>query len=57
MDRGRRINVVSPNVLRESWDQYQDFFPGFEAVPAARAALAYVRSVEGVQTGQTLRVW
>ena len=30
---------------------------GFEAVPAARAALAYVRSVEGVQTGQTLRVW
>ena len=57
LDRGRRINVVSPNVLRESWDQYQDFFPGFEAVPAARAALAYVRSVEGVQTGQTLRVW
>ena len=54
---GRRINVVSPNVLQESWDQYQDYFPGFEAVPAARAALAYVRSVEGVQTGQTLRVW
>lgn len=53
----RRINVVSPNVLQESWDQYQDYFPGFEAVPAARAALAYVRSVEGVQTGQTLRVW
>lgn len=57
LDGGRRINVVSPNVLQESWEQYRDFFPGFEAVPAARAALAYVRSVEGVQTGQTLRVW
>lgn len=55
--RGRRINIVSPTVLTESWDVYASFFPGFESVPAARAALAYRRSVEGVQTGRVYRVW
>jgi NAD(P)-dependent dehydrogenase (short-subunit alcohol dehydrogenase family) len=57
LPRGLRINVVSPNVLTEAWDAYRDFFPGFEAVPAARAALAYQRSIEGVQTGQVYKVW
>lgn len=57
LPRGLRINVVSPSVLAEAWDAYRDFFPGFEVVPAARAALAYQRSVEGVQTGQVYKVW
>lgn len=35
---------------------YGPFFPGFETVPAARAALAYQRSVEGGQTGRVYRV-
>ena len=47
LPRGLRINAVSPNVLSESMDAYGAFFPGFEPVPAARAALAYQRSVEG----------
>lgn len=55
--RGLRINAVSPNVLSESMDAYGAFFPGFEPVPAARAALAYQRSVEGVQSGRTFNVW
>jgi len=55
--RGLRINVVSPTVLQESMDKYAAFFPGFEPVAASRVALAYRRSVEGVQTGQVLRVW
>jgi NAD(P)-dependent dehydrogenase (short-subunit alcohol dehydrogenase family) len=53
---GRRINVVSPTVLTESLDVFGSYFPGFESVPAARAALAYRRSVDGVQTGQVYRV-
>ncbi len=56
LPRGLRINVVSPNVLIESMDHYAPFFRGFEAVPAARAALAYSRSVEGRQTGQVYKV-
>lgn len=57
LPRGLRINAVSPTVLSEAWDAYADFFPGFEPVPAARAALAFQRSIEGVQTGQVYKVW
>ncbi|MGS1078932.1 short chain dehydrogenase [Pseudoxanthomonas beigongshangi] len=57
LPRGLRINAVSPTVLREAWDAYADFFPGFEPVSAARAALAFQRSIEGVQTGQVYKVW
>jgi len=57
LPRGLRINAVSPTVLSEAWDAYADFFPGFEPVSAARAALAFQRSIEGVQTGQVYKVW
>jgi NAD(P)-dependent dehydrogenase (short-subunit alcohol dehydrogenase family) len=57
LPRGIRINAVSPNVLTESMGDYGPFFRGFEAVPAARAALAFSRSVEGRQTGQVYRVF
>ncbi|NKA08286.1 short chain dehydrogenase [Ralstonia solanacearum] len=53
---GIRINAVSPTVLTESMAVYGPFFPGFESVPAARAAMAYRRSVEGVQSGRVYRV-
>lgn len=54
---GIRINIVSPTLLEESAADYGDYFRGFETVTAARAALAYSRSVEGGQTGQVYRVW
>lgn len=57
LPRGLRINLVSPNVLQESMDVYGAYFRGFEPVPAARAALAYSRSVEGQQTGQIYKVY
>lgn len=57
LERGLRINAVSPTVLTESMADYAPFFPGFEAVPAARVALAYRRSVEGPQTGRVYQVW
>ncbi|KXU85090.1 short-chain dehydrogenase [Paraburkholderia monticola] len=56
LPRGLRINVVSPTVLSESMDAYAPFFRGFEPVSAQRAALAYLRSVEGAQTGRVYRV-
>lgn len=52
MPRGIRINTVSPTVLAESMDTYGSYFRGYEPVPAAIAALAYSKSVEGLQTGQ-----
>ncbi|MDN0076464.1 short chain dehydrogenase [Crenobacter sp. SG2303] len=57
LPRGLRVNVVSPNVVVESWKDYGPLFPGVEAVPVARVALAYQRSVEGIQSGRVLRVW
>ncbi len=57
LPRGLRINVVSPTIVRESLEKFGAYMPGFEAVPASRVALAYVRSIEGVQTGKVYRVF
>jgi NAD(P)-dependent dehydrogenase (short-subunit alcohol dehydrogenase family) len=57
LPRGLRINCVSPTVLKESMPRFAPFFRGFKAVAAAEAALAYSRSVEGLQTGQVYRVY
>ena len=56
MPRSMRINAVSPGVIAEAMKDYAPFFRGFEPVPAARAALAYAKSVEGAQTGRVYRV-
>jgi NAD(P)-dependent dehydrogenase (short-subunit alcohol dehydrogenase family) len=56
LPRGQRINAVSPGVIEEAMEDYAPFFRGFEPVPAARAALAFAKSVEGAQTGQVYRV-
>jgi NAD(P)-dependent dehydrogenase (short-subunit alcohol dehydrogenase family) len=56
LDRGLRINIVSPGVLVESLPVFGDYFRGHEAVPGARVANAYVKSVEGRLTGQVFHV-
>jgi len=56
LQRGMRINLVSPTVLDVSADLYAPYFPGFEPVASSRVGLAYVRSVEGAGTGQVYRV-
>ncbi|WP_108669026.1 short chain dehydrogenase [Peribacillus acanthi] len=57
MPRGIRINNVSPNMLEESIKKYGPYFPGFVPVPASRVVQAYRKSVEGIQTGQTITVY
>jgi NAD(P)-dependent dehydrogenase (short-subunit alcohol dehydrogenase family) len=56
LPRGLRINVVSPTVTEEAWSAFGPFFPGQKPVPAAEAALGYVKSVEGMQTGKVYRI-
>jgi len=56
MPRGIRINAVSPGVLEESMAEYGPFFRGFDPVPVARAARAFSRSIEGLDTGKTFSV-
>lgn len=54
---GLRINAVSPTVLTEALDSYGPFFPGFESAAASRVALAYRRSIDGIENGRVYRVW
>jgi NAD(P)-dependent dehydrogenase (short-subunit alcohol dehydrogenase family) len=54
IERGIRINVVSPGLLEASAKKYDGFFPGHEVVSSARVGLAYAKSVDGSVTGQVI---
>lgn len=56
MPKALRINAVSPTIVTESMPYFGEYFHGFEPVPAQRVALAFSKSVEGLQTGQVYRV-
>jgi NAD(P)-dependent dehydrogenase (short-subunit alcohol dehydrogenase family) len=56
LPRGLRVNSVSPTVLLEAMGKYAPYFRGYKPVAAADVALAYAKSVEGLQTGQTFHV-
>ncbi|RCK52214.1 short-chain dehydrogenase [Thalassospira profundimaris] len=57
MPAGLRINAVSPGVIAEAMEGYAPFFRGHDPVPAAKAALGYAKSVEGLQTGQVFEIF
>ena len=56
MPRGIRLNAVSPTLVEESVEHYGDYFHGFDPIPAAKAALGYCKSVEGLRTGHIFEV-
>lgn len=56
MPRGIRLNLVAATVLEESVDQYGSYFAGHNPVSGRLVGLAYAKSVEGIQTGQTYRL-
>ncbi|RMP64781.1 hypothetical protein ALQ18_02682 [Pseudomonas marginalis pv. marginalis] len=56
LPRGLRINAVSPTVLLEAMGSYAPYFRGFKPATGADVALAYAKSVEGLQSGQTFIV-
>lgn len=53
---GRRINAVSPSVFTTSLPAAAELFPGATGVEPERVARAYVKSIEGAQTGKVYRV-
>ncbi len=56
LERGVRINVVSPTVLEVSAKKYDGFFPGHVPVSSERVGYAYVKCVEGAITGQVVKL-
>ncbi|WP_424936783.1 MULTISPECIES: short chain dehydrogenase [Bacteria] len=55
LPRGIRINAVSPNVLSEA-TAYHPSFPGFTPVPAADVVRAYLRVIDGDESGTVVSV-
>ena len=47
-----RLNVVSPTVLSVSREAYSSVMPGYPAVDSGEVGLAYVRSVESMDSGR-----
>jgi NAD(P)-dependent dehydrogenase (short-subunit alcohol dehydrogenase family) len=56
LPRGLRINAISPTVFEESMASFGPFFRGHDPVPVVRAARAFSRSIEGLESGKTYRV-
>lgn len=56
MPKSLRINAVSPTIVLESIPIYGEYFHGFDPVPVSKVALAFSKSVEGLQTGQIYQV-
>ncbi|HEY9260868.1 short chain dehydrogenase [Chitinophaga sp.] len=56
LKRNLRINVVSPGLAADSAKDIAHLFPGFNPVPMSKLVNAYLKSVEGVITGQVIKV-
>ncbi|MEJ2595415.1 MAG: short chain dehydrogenase [bacterium] len=57
MREGKRINVVAPGRVEDSYLKFKEFFPGRNAVPMDRVVNAYIRSIEGRANGEIIRVY
>lgn len=51
-----RINVVSPGLVEDSYDELGKYFPGHEPVEMLRVVQGYVKSVEGAATGKVIEI-
>ena len=57
LKNGLRINAVAPGLVEDSAEKFGDFFPGHIPVPMDKVAAGYVRSVEGMRTGEVIRIY
>jgi NAD(P)-dependent dehydrogenase (short-subunit alcohol dehydrogenase family) len=57
LPRGLRVNVVCPTVVEDSADDYEDIFPGYEAVSMKSVVAAYRRCLENPINGRVIRVY
>lgn len=57
LPKNLRLNAISPNVISEAMGRLGDYFKGYEGVLVKDAALAYIKSVEGILSGKILKVW
>jgi NAD(P)-dependent dehydrogenase (short-subunit alcohol dehydrogenase family) len=56
LPRGIRLNTVSATMFEEAAEAYGPYFPGFVPVSTSVVAQAFVKSIDGVQTGRVFKV-
>lgn len=57
LKRGIRINAVCPGLVEASVKELGHLFGGYDVVPMDRVAKGYLKSVDGISTGQIIRVY
>ncbi|MGN8225746.1 short chain dehydrogenase [Gracilimonas sp. BCB1] len=57
LKRGVRLNVVSPGLVEDSAAELGSYFPGHNPVAMDKVVNAYVKSVEGIRTGEIIKVY
>ena len=55
--KGIRLNAVSPGIVEDSAEAIGAYFPGHNPVPMDRVVNAYIKSIEGIRTGEIIRVY
>ncbi len=57
LENGIRVNVVAPGLVEDAVDKFQDYFPGYTAIPMDKVVKGYIRSVKGKVTGEIIRIY
>jgi NAD(P)-dependent dehydrogenase (short-subunit alcohol dehydrogenase family) len=57
MENGIRVNVVSSGLVEDAVEKYRDYFPGHNAIPMDKVINGYVRSIEGRDNGNIIRIY
>ena len=52
-----RINVVSSGLVEDAVDHYEAYFPGHNPIPMKKVVNGFVKSVEGANTGEIIRMY
>jgi len=57
VENGLRVNVVSLNLVEDSYEKYKNYFPGANPVPMKIVVNTYIKSVMGKNNGEVLRYY
>jgi len=56
LKNGIRINAVCSDLVEDSYEKYKDYFPGNTPVPMHKIENGYLKSIEGKNNGQIIRI-
>jgi len=57
LKNGIRINVVSSGLVEDAVDKYEAYFPGHNPIPMGKVVNGFVKSVEGRNSGEIIRMY